>query len=383
MLTVEQYISQMKKKDKLDEFNFKNHAENMTAIIKYVMGYFNDYLNPEAYDYENIKMEQTTLKIEKEIQAAFPESIDFIIEYYKTNKTRIDKVLKPWLKGVKYMHLFYCYDDYKKAVSEFCNSAKMKNTGIEQYKDELIILAQEVKENEDEKPSISDFKHLDNSLVSWIKDTYREYGVNLFQFASNISWSYYEKYVESIYNRQSECFYHINRYNHRYNSNPFDIDEIYDENKHRPFINGHKGELEMLIMYSWIFDDVEDTDYWPEYVNLCASTGRVSIVKNINILLPVKNKDVNYPEDIKCTMVFTETNSGFLSLNPGGPYILRLNYNKDKDIIWKGEKELRTTINNLNDTFTKYGAPYSLEILSPLRSPTYNEEEFFSQYRVL
>ena len=29
MLTVEQYISQMKKKDKLDEFNFQNHAENV------------------------------------------------------------------------------------------------------------------------------------------------------------------------------------------------------------------------------------------------------------------------------------------------------------------------------------------------------------------
>ncbi len=27
MLNIEQYISQMKKKDKLDEFNFKNHAK--------------------------------------------------------------------------------------------------------------------------------------------------------------------------------------------------------------------------------------------------------------------------------------------------------------------------------------------------------------------
>ena len=33
MLTIEQYISQMKKKDKLDEFNFINHAENMTTVI--------------------------------------------------------------------------------------------------------------------------------------------------------------------------------------------------------------------------------------------------------------------------------------------------------------------------------------------------------------
>ncbi|WP_158299598.1 hypothetical protein [Paenibacillus antri] len=95
MLTIEEYISQMKKKDKLDEFNFKNHAENMTAVIKYVMEYFNTYLDPEAYNYENIKTEQAALKIEQEIRSAFPKSKDFIIDYYKRYKTWIDKGLKP------------------------------------------------------------------------------------------------------------------------------------------------------------------------------------------------------------------------------------------------------------------------------------------------
>jgi len=62
MLTVEEYILQMKKKDKLDEFNFKNHAENMSAVISYVMEYFDNYLDPEAYDYEKVKTEQVVLK---------------------------------------------------------------------------------------------------------------------------------------------------------------------------------------------------------------------------------------------------------------------------------------------------------------------------------
>ena len=112
MLTIEQYISQMKKKDKLDEFNFKNHAENMTAVIKYVMEYFNTYLDPEAYDYENIKTEQTALKIEQEIGSVFPKSKDFIIDYYKKTKTRIDKGLRSWINELKYVDLFYCKEDY-------------------------------------------------------------------------------------------------------------------------------------------------------------------------------------------------------------------------------------------------------------------------------
>ncbi|AOT71828.1 hypothetical protein [Geosporobacter ferrireducens] len=143
----------MKKKDKLDEFNFKNHAENMTTIIKYVMEYFNNYLNPEAYDYEKIKIEQTAIKIEQEIGSTFPKSKNFVVEYYKKCKARIDRILKSWLKDLKYFQLFYCTEDYVNVVNGFCDSAKMRGTGIEQYKDKLIILVQEIKENETEKPS--------------------------------------------------------------------------------------------------------------------------------------------------------------------------------------------------------------------------------------
>jgi len=37
VLTIEEYIASRKKKDKLDEFDFKKHSENMGAVIKYVM----------------------------------------------------------------------------------------------------------------------------------------------------------------------------------------------------------------------------------------------------------------------------------------------------------------------------------------------------------
>jgi hypothetical protein len=37
MLTIEQHIAQMKKKDKLDEFNFMNHAENIATVMKYAV----------------------------------------------------------------------------------------------------------------------------------------------------------------------------------------------------------------------------------------------------------------------------------------------------------------------------------------------------------
>lgn len=383
MLTVEQYITQMKKKDKLDEFDFKNHAENMAAVMKCVVEYFNTYLNPEEYDYEAIKLEQSAVKVEKEIADTLPRSKDFIIEYYKTNKSRIDRTFKSHLKSYEYVELFFCRNDFEDVVNEFCEERKIQDTGLNKHKEELIILAQELKERETEKPSRTGYKYLDEALFSWIKATYAEYKVNLFGFAGEIAYEYYKKYVESIYDRSTEQHYHINRYNHRYNNSPFGIDETYKDNCHRPFIEGHKGELEMLIMYEWVHSWVDDAEYWPEYVNLCVNTGRVNIVRNMNILIPAVNKEIDYPEDIKSSTVFVETTTGALKADPGGPYILRLTYDKDNDLIWKDDEQLTRIIANFQESFAAYGPPYALELLSPLRAPTYNEKEFFARYSQL
>ncbi|WP_010249538.1 hypothetical protein [Acetivibrio cellulolyticus] len=383
MLTVEQYILQMKKKDKIDEFNFQNHAENMTTVIKYVMDYFNNYLNPEAYDYENIKVEQTLLKISEEIGNSYPKSKDFILRYYKEYKSRIDRTLKKYISDLRYYELFYCEEDYENAVNSFCNSPKVKGTGVENYKDDLVLLVQEIKDNETEKPSFSSYIYLDDLLIGWVKSIYIEYKVNVVRFVEDYMWKYNERYIERKYDSKSETHYRINRYNHRYNNNPFSIDEVYQENCNRPFIEGKKGELEMLMMYNWIFDNVEDSDYWSEYVNLCVSTGRVKIVKNINALFPVKVKDIAYPPDVQCSKSFIETYNGFINNDPGTSYILRLSYNKDNDIIWKDEKELSNVIINLHEAFSKYRPPAVIEIFPPIVSNNYGEEDFFQKYNIL
>jgi len=383
MLTIEQYISQMKKKDKLDEFDFKNHAENMAAVMKCVVEYFNTYLNPEEYDYEAIKLEQSAAKVEKEIADTLPLSKDFIIEYYKKYKSRIDRMAKSHLKSYEYMKLFFSQADFEDVVNDFCKDRTIQDRGLDEHKEELIILVKELKDRETEKPSRTGYKYLDEALFSWIKDTYAEFKVDVDDFAREIASEYYDKYVEYVYDRSTEQHYHINRYNHRYNNNPFGIDEIYKDNCHRPFIEGRKGELEMLIMYEWVHSWVKDTEYWPEYVNLCVNTGRVNVVRNMNTLLPVINKGTAYPEDIKSSIVYVESTTGTLKTDPGGPYILRLTYDKEKDFIWKDDDQLTHTIVNLQETFAAYGPPFALELLSPLRAPSYNEKEFFNRYSQL
>lgn len=126
MLRVEEYISQMKKKEKLDEFNLKNHAQNMTSVISYVMEYFNNYLNPETYNYEEIKTQELIDKIVKEVETSFPKSKDFIVEYYKVHKIRLDRTFKKYVKEFEYIDLFYTDEDFN-YIKKLCIMNYEKN----------------------------------------------------------------------------------------------------------------------------------------------------------------------------------------------------------------------------------------------------------------
>ena len=57
----------------------------------------------------------------------------------------------------------------------------------------------------------------------------------------------------------------------------------------------------MLVMHEWLFSEVFDDEYWPEYVNLCITTGRVKIAKNVNALIPVTLSELQYPDDAPCS----------------------------------------------------------------------------------
>lgn len=103
--------------------------------------------------------------------------------------------MRTYLKILEYMELFYSDADFEDVVDGYCDEREIEDTEAVQYKDKLLTFS---------------------------------------------------------YDRSSERFYRINRYNHRYNSNPFNIDGLYKEINHRPFIQGRKGELEMLIMYEWL-----------------------------------------------------------------------------------------------------------------------------------
>lgn len=382
MLTIEDYIVQRKKEDKLDEFVFKNHAHNLAACIRYVTDYYNDYLNYEIYNDELFKLEQTLLKIEKELGNDFPLSKDFVLSFYKDQKVRIDRIVKNQIKNAEYRNLLSTYEDFHTETENIVLSKQYTNLNLNQYHKELTNLARELALKELEKPNIEDLNRLDSKLAKWVKETYRNYNVNLFIFARDVALSYHEKYIEYFSDHSGGRGYFVNKYNYRYIDNPFDIDEIYEENSSKPFISGKKGELEMIIMNVWLNEWVEDYGYWPEYVNLCVSAGRVNLADSINELYPVLYKNVVYPPDICDVLNYIESQDGCVKTETSGNYILALTFKEDKDVFWKDWEVFEKTCKNLQITFKRMGNPYAIELMSPIREVSYSEDNFIDFYKV-
>lgn len=382
MLTVEEYISDRKKKDKLDEFNFQNHSENMAQVIQYVTEYFTTYLNIEDYSYEQIKTQQAIDRFKSGISETYPDSKDFIIDYYWKNRKRIDTVVEKTLNDLQDGELFYLPED-DKYVAEVVSKKILGTVTNEEFLNKVSLVVKEYRQSRGEQPSAADLKDLDNALVDWIKETFQTYHVNLYDYAYNIADSFFDSHVETIYDSSRETFYHINQYEYRYQENPFNINELYKRNRHRVFIEDHKGELEMLIMYCWLYYCISDKDYWPEYVKLCMMSHRVHLANYKRVLVPVHISGLEYTCDIESNINYVETKNGILKNFPGESYVLQIVYEKTDDSIWKNIESMQEIIKNLQKSFKEFGAPKLLEFTSPFNSTYFSKEDFFKQYRLL
>ncbi|MEI3603149.1 hypothetical protein, partial [Oceanobacillus sp. SE10311] len=311
MLKIEEYISMRKRKEKINEFDFTKHSDNMGKIIQFVSEYFNDYLNPEDYNYELIKLQQTIEKSKKTLINQYPNTHGFIEEYYLNKKKRIDTFIKKVCDAQKDIDIFYKENEFLEIAKEV--SYRLSDCELSDDDFSKVVLAvKDYWKYNISKPNRSEMKGLDNNIVKWVMDSYREFGVNIASYAFNIAWKWSDKYVEHKYSRQYDEHYYINSYDYRYQDNPFDIEEEYEKHQGKPFIQGKRDYFEMLVMYSWLFDVLEDTSYWPEYEKLCVKTRNVDLKTQRRVLVPISNGSQKYPEEIQSGIEYIESKNGLI-----------------------------------------------------------------------
>ena len=290
-------------------------------------------MNPEDYNYELIKLQQTIEKSKKILINQFPKTHEFIEEYYLNKKKRVGTFIKKACDAQKDIDICYNETEFLGIAKEVADRLSDNELTDDDF-NKIVLAVKEYWDYYMSKPNRSEMKGLDNNIVKWVMDSYREYGVNIASYAFNIAWKWSDKYVEHKYSRQYEEHYYINSYDYRYQDNPFDIDEEYEKHRDKPFMHGKRDYFEMLVMYSWLFDILEDTSYWPEYEKLCVKTRKVNLKTHRRVLIPISNGNQKYPEEIQSGIEYIESKNGLIKNKRKDQYIISILNEKTTNNIW-------------------------------------------------
>lgn len=270
MLTIEEYIARRKKEDKINEFDIEARLQNIKICIDYVFEYFNNYIDITEAE------EKTILHNEK-------------LDKYRKQLTVYDLGIKEWLVNVydkygnqmnrnigaiiKQNELFYLYDSDNefRSVSYDCYSKLIKKYPFIQDQTEMLFLfikdyhrVQSQQNMERNKPVIS------IAIDDWIEQTWDKHRVNLLLFANKwiVSFSNNEESWPRTHRKKGTGPFQEYEYDFKQKSNLFNLDSLYRKLPKKPFIKGKKQELEILMMYYWLYDiEGEKEGYWQEYLN--------------------------------------------------------------------------------------------------------------------
>jgi hypothetical protein len=380
MQKIEDYIHTRKLKDKLDEFDFSKRSENMGKIINYVSEYFNDYLTPEEFSEEILKLQQNLEKSRKRLEEDYPTSHLFIEQFYMKHQKRIDTFIGKVVQNSVETPLCYRLSDYMAIAKEVLYNRLLMKDESEETLNNVAIAVEEYTKRWNEEPDRSSMKEVDPVIVKWIMDAYHEYGVNLLDFAYGYMSEWEKKYTETIYSRDIKESYLINHYDYQYQDNPFDINQWYEQHQDRPFIEGKKYFLEMLLMYIWLFEILDDPSYWGEYTQLMIKQRNLPLKNEKRRLIPVAISGISYPEEIENATEYIETKDGKVKQLKTKKYILAIINEKQTDNFWTNQVKRKDIIQNLKETFKIYGMPELLELRTPMKNAAMGIQELISIY---
>ncbi len=89
MLSIEEYISERKKEDKLNEFDLKLRKKNLEKCLDYVTDYYNFYLTASG-DPEDIEKAKKLERYRKVLEDYQPETREWAVDIYNKYGNMID-----------------------------------------------------------------------------------------------------------------------------------------------------------------------------------------------------------------------------------------------------------------------------------------------------
>ncbi len=279
MFTLEEYILKRKKEDGINECDLGKRTENTRICVNYVFEYFNNYLDTKPADEKTILHENKIEKYSNIIKKYDPYIQEWLTSLYSSYGKYMHKNLSNYIEDTYF--LLYdteaefrslSYDIYPKIIKKFKFLDNQSENIFLFIKDEHRV---------ENLFSPYDKYHICDNIDEWIDETYRKYGVNLYNFCCSWVhnffndpdiWPTHHKKKSNDYDEYSkDSKWKIPKsflwdYDYTQKSNLFGLDSLYRNMPKKSFTKGKKQEFEMLLLYCWLHQIESDDEYWDTYL---------------------------------------------------------------------------------------------------------------------
>ena len=235
MLSIEEYICERKKEDKLNEFDLKLRKENLEKCLDYVTDYYNFYLiaSGKPEDIEKAKKLERYRKVLEDYQ---PETREWAVDIYNKYGNMIDRHLRKLLYD-KYFFLYSDDDEFRDATYDLHSELIEKMPHLRNQENMLFLMVKEYHLLRSKRVYNIGFPEISKEIDLWIKETWEEYKVYLPAFAFNcVRIFFYNPQtwpVEHKIKNEDSIFGYD--YNYKKRNNLFNIDTLYKEMPKKPF----------------------------------------------------------------------------------------------------------------------------------------------------
>jgi len=267
MISIEEYIANRKKEDKLNEFDFNLKQENLRTCVNYVFEYYNNVLNITEAEERTILKDEKLDKLRKQLEGFSPNVIEWIVNINNDCNKRLDISIGKMLDNYD---LFYIYDtdsEFREISYEIYTPIIKKIPMLKGQSEMIFTFIKDYHRVKSENFNFEVFS-FSEKIQHWLTSTYSKHNVNIAIFAYewvNNFWNN-EDIWPVTHRRKSTESWRKYDYDIKQKSNLFNLDSLYRKIPKKSFIKGRKQELEIIMMYYWFKDLEGDNEYWQQYL---------------------------------------------------------------------------------------------------------------------
>ena len=410
-LTLEEYIAKRKRKDGLNEFDLEQRVKNMGLCINYVVEYYEKYLDPEKLNSERATQKRRADKCKKQLESWGYESevVSWVVSIMMQYGKRVDLALKNDAKLDLTFFLKYTDEDFTEFAKDFIEENKRKLPFLEGETKNVANLAKNFMLYRGSlfinfERNFERYNRFGERITDWLKDTYSTYSVNLVRFATEYTSDYFSRHFETEYNRDFGTIEVVREYEiNADTTNVFNLDELFEEIKHKPFMQDRKTELELLLLTVWA-EDISGNAELREYVNKNRERLGLTYAYESKRFYFVQYRDIIPPEWVNCDMKMVEGHFDAIRFSESGRYLLNTEYSygrrkfrskvisecggvlqTTKDgvpLLWYNKEWVLAFVEYIKRITADSVNPEAIEIYPPFKQYIASIEQFANLYRL-